>query len=369
MLSSILLAASLQIGPFYERGPDSFALRPFVSCEEDVADVIWPLFTKHRDWWRFCLIANYQSHRDGKGGQFSVLPIWFNGTYPGKGDYAGLFPVYGYHPNIAFFYDLEFAFWPVWMRYKTHRAGSTVDTTNLFFPFVSWSNDGSWGVWPFYGIRHQRESIHQYALWPIVTWAEYRADRDTAGSGYSWMVWPFYGEVKRERERQALYLPPFFSSTMIITNGKGRNGELRSMPFFRIRLPWPFVEFEDMPQRSRISFWPLYESVENFSFKDGSRVSGVKRFGWKLVEIYDDETRVFPFWTSSEKFNRIWPFWESEEEGGLTRSKCLSLMPIRWDPAVERNWSKFWTLYENESCRQYTDHSLFWGLIRWRTNK
>ena len=369
MLSSLLIATAFQIGPFYEQRPDYFALRPIVSHEAETTDVLWPVFTSHRDWWRFCFIVNYQNYGVDEGYQFSVLPIWFNGEDKQKGAYAGLFPITGYHPHILMLHDWEFAMWPVWMRYKMPRGRDWLETNSVLFPFISWRSDGAWSVWPFYGVNYQRESDHRYAFWPVVTWAKYRADRDTAGAGYSWMVWPLYGKVRRERERQTMYLPPFFSLTEIYTDGKGRRGEMRSFPFVRLRCPWPFLELEDMPQRTRISFWPFYESVENYSYKDGSRVSGVKRFGWKLVEIYDDETRIFPFWTSSEDFTRVWPFWECEEDGEITRSKVLSLMPIRWDPAVERNWSKFWTLYENESCPVYTDHSLLWGLIRWRTNK
>ena len=46
-------------------------------------------------------------------------------------------------------------------------------------------------------------------MWPVATWATYRDDRDTAGEGYSWMLWPLYGQVRRERESQDLFLPPF----------------------------------------------------------------------------------------------------------------------------------------------------------------
>ena len=53
----------------------------------------------------------------------------------------------------------------------------------------------------------------------------------------------------------------------------------------------------------------------------------------------------------------------------VTKSRLLALFPIRWVPAVDRNWAKYWTFYENESCPLYTDHSLLWGLIRWRTLK
>ena len=51
----------------------------------------------------------------------------------------------------------------------------------------------------------------------------------------------------------------------------------------------------------------------------------------------------------------------------MTRGRFLSLFPIRNVPAVDRNWAKFWTFYERASDPVGTDHSLFWGIIRWRT--
>ena len=84
-----------------------------------------------------------------------------------------------------------------------------------------------------------------------------------------------------------------------------------------------------------------------------------------------DETRVFPFWTSRDDgYLRVWPFWETSPLGdGSLASRCLSLFPIRWVPSVDRNWSKFWTFYESVSNPVCTEHSLLWGVIRWRTVK
>ena len=366
MLSNLLLAAAFQVGPFYQQNPaeDYFALRPFVAREGDVTDVCWPVFTKHRDWWRFCLLVNEQDYADGVGYQFSVTPFWFNGRDAEKGSYAGLFPVGGYHPHVGMMYDFTFALWPLWHRYRmprtVYRDGAREETwmtsNAVCFPFVSWRSDGAWSMWPVYGVNYQRESDHRYALWPLVTWAEYRADRDTAGEGYSWTVLPFYGRVRRAREEQDSFLPPFFS---VATTPQSR----------RVRCPWPFVEWESTPSRRRLSVWPFYERVVDLDYLKGAETAHVTRFGWKLVELYDDETRVFPFWASGRNHFRIWPFWETEEEKDVTRSRTLSLMPIRWVPQVDRNWSKFWTFYENVSCPVYTDHSLLWGLIRWRTYK
>ena len=49
--------------------------------------------------------------------------------------------------------------------------GEWLTTNTVLFPFFSWRDDGAWSFWPFYGINHQRESDHQYALRRRVTWA------------------------------------------------------------------------------------------------------------------------------------------------------------------------------------------------------
>ena len=360
MCAELLLAAAFQVGPFYEQGPGMVAVRPFYAREGETTDVLWPLLTSHRDWWRFCYVLGGYSQPDGQS-QFSVFPLWFNGTDRDGSSYAGLFPVYGHHPHFALMYDLDFVLWPVWMRYRTPRpsTGEWITSSAVLWPFVSWRSDGSFGVWPVCGLGRQRESDHRYALWPLVTWATYREDRDTAGAGSSWMVWPLYGRVRRERERQDLVLPPLFSYA------ETRQGAVR------LRCPWPFFERERSPTRDRLSVWPLYERSVDREYADGRPSASVTRFGWKLVELYDDETRVFPFWVSRRdgSYFRLWPLWESETRDGATRSRALSLVPIRWIPAVDRNWAKFWTFYERTSNPVCTDHSLLWGLIRWRTVK
>ncbi len=361
MLASLLFAAAFEVLPFYEQKPeaDYYAVRPLWSTESTVTDVLWPVFTCHRDWWRFCYLVNWQRYAETNGGyQFSILPIWFNGRDKGGDDYWGFFPLYGEHPHIAMLDDFKFGLWPLWHQYTRPRGRERLTTNSVLFPFVSWRSDGAWSVWPLYGVNHQRESDHRYALWPLVTWASYREDRDTAGAGHSWMVFPLYAHVDRAREKQHSFLPPFFS---FATTPQSR----------RIRCPWPFFEFEESPSRSRLSVWPFYERTIDYTYRAHERkeTARVTRFGWKLVEIYDDETRVFPFYAAGRNHFRLWPFWESETKGDVTEGRFLSIFPIRWVPAVDRNWAKFWTLYENRSYPSHTDHSLFWGIIRWRTEK
>ena len=369
MLASLLAAAAFQIGPFYQQKADYVAVRPLVSVEEDVTDVLWPVFTSHRDWWRFCYVVNWQDYPDGAGWQFSILPVWFNGHDRETGSYWGLFPLYGHHPHIGMMYDVDFALFPLWFNYQMPRGRTWLKTNTVLFPFFSWRSDGAWSFWPLYGVNYQRESDHRYALWPLVTWASYREDRDTAGEGYSWMFWPLYGRIRRERERQDLFLPPFFSWTETYSKPWAERGN--SAPETRLRCPWPVFEWESTSSRSRISVWPLYERVHWRTYKEGEDAGDVTRIGWKLVELYDDETRVFPFWTSRKdgSYFRLWPFWEAETKDGVTKSRFLALFPLRWVPAVDRSWSKFWTLYERESDVNETRHSLLWGIVRWRVAK
>lgn len=370
LLANILLAASFQIGPFYQQKGSDFAVRPFYAQEGGTADVLWPVFTSHDDWWRFLFFTHYQTN--DKGYQFEVMPLFWWGrgeTVEGaRESYGGLFPIVGHHPHFAYIYDIDFLIWPLWMRYKMPRPDAQVwmETNSVLFPFIHWRSDGSWGFWPLYICNQQRESYHRAVAWPILTWANYSPDRDTAGSGSSWMLWPLFGGISREREDQWLFLPPFFSYAKTY-----RRGKLNTGCDLRIRAPWPFVEYEKNVRRERLSAFPFYERVNLMTYSKGVS-SSVTRFGYRLVEIYDDEVRVFPFWVSrgDGKYFRLWPFWDSEVgDDGVRRGRFLSLFPIRHVPSVDRNWSKFWTLYENAEFSDHTEHALLWGIIRWTTEK
>ena len=352
MFVEALLATAIEIGPIYEQRSQYVAVRPFYAEENEVTDGLWPLFTRHRDWWRELLCLHYQENGE-RGYQFEVDPLWWNGRDDRTGEsYWGLFPLYGEHPHALLMYDFQFALWPLYHSYRMPRERDWLETKAVLFPLLHWRSDGSWGLWPLYGLNHQRESDHRYALWPIVTWANYREDRDTSGAGYSWMFWPLWTEIEREREVGHMFLPPFFSYAETPSG-------------WQLRAPWPIFEMEALANRDRFSIFPLYESVELKAYHDGEVRSSVTRFGWKLVELYDEETRVFPFWVSREddSYVRLWPFWEREGR----KARLFSLLPIRAVPAIDRNFAKFWTFYEQEEFPGITEHSLLWGILRWST--
>ena len=354
----LVLATAFEIGPFYEQRHDYAALRPFISMDGGTTDVLWPVFTSNRDWWRFCYFTHWNSYPED-GYQFDILPIWWNGKENKDSDpYWGLFPIWGSHPHALAMYDFQFCLWPAWMRYRMPRKtadGGFMTSNAVLFPFFHWRDDGSWGAWPLYGVSHNRADDHRYVLWPLLNWKDCAEDRDTSGAGSAWMFWPLCGAVSRERESQWLFLPPLFSSAKTPDGWRGR-------------FPFPLVEIERLRNRDRTSVFPFYEHIVNYSYKDRTETGRITRFGWRLVELLPDETRVFPFYVKNDDYLRVWPFWESSRaKDGITRGRFLSLFPIRWVDSVDRNWAKFWTFYETESAPGCTSHSLLWGLIRWRT--
>ena len=46
---ALVFAAAFEILPFYEQKPDYAAVRPLWSFEGETTDVVWPVFTSHRD--------------------------------------------------------------------------------------------------------------------------------------------------------------------------------------------------------------------------------------------------------------------------------------------------------------------------------
>ncbi len=398
------------IGPFFETGEDVTALRPIfarqrydrlptstdgrsgaVLAGEDF-DLLWPVATYHgrgvsprtRDWWRFLIVwgdgaSGSRSVEDSRW-SFTVFPVAFGGSERDRG-YWGIFPLWGEHPHILVMDDWNFVLWPVYHTYTVKGVRSRA----VLWPFITWREAPreGFGLWPLFGWNHQRESDHRYVLWPIVTWASYMKDRDTTGEGYSWMVWPLMGRVNRERERQWLALPPFFSA-------------VETKDAKRIRSPWPFIELEKGTLRDRISVWPIYEQVYAYSFsKTGESSRGepqevTRRYGWKLVEdsVLENETSketrfsIFPFFTHEKRwvkgkdgsvratgsYWRVWPFWSRAEERGYVRTRVLDLNPIRSIEAIDRNWAPFWTLWrEDERPDGSKCHHILLDFLWWHS--
>ena len=345
----------VNIGPFFERDPerDFTAVRPFWSATPDTEDFAWPLGTWHtneeRFWYRFFFLAY------GHENSFNFFPLWFSETDRKSGDFHwALFPACGSHPHMLFMDDIHFALWPLYMDYSVKGVRSHA----VLWPIFSWKDSPreAVGVWPLFGWSRLRESAHRYALWPILEWADHYEDRDTSGAGKSGMLWPVFGAVERERERQVLIFPPFFSWA-------------RTPDTWRLRCPWPLVDVELGPKRDRWSVWPFVERSIQKSYANGKADDVIWRFGWQLAEKTDSRLNIFPFFTREKDFVRVWPFWSSRVEDGRQTVKVLDLMPVRNAGGVARNWEPFWSLYTSEEmpCGRVRRKFLF--NIFWRTSE
>ena len=383
------------IGPLFEYrradpGPATFwAVRPFYSQvrspETSVAayDVLWPLGTCHSgggaSWYR-ALLAWGDTRSDDPSWNFTLFPLWFCGRDRAGDGYWGAFPLYGEHPHFMFMDNWQFALWPVWQTYTVKNVRSR----SVLWPLVTWRDDprSGIGVWPLWGTARRRESDHGYCLWPVATWAGYDADRDTSGSGWSWMFWPLYGQIRREREAQDLFLPPFFSYA-------------RTDSATRWRVPWPLVEVLRSSARDRTNVWPFWESVHGYPYGSGKERKPEERtwrIGWQLVEsmrLESDRTveerfNLFPFWTCERRYakgeggtlkktssyTRLWPFWSRETVAGRSRHRALEPIPIRHSEGIDRNWAPFWTFWEaRDRPDGRTRHSIFWSLVTWHTGE
>lgn len=168
---------------------------------------------------------------------------------------------------------------------------------------------------------------------------------------------------------EALILPPFFSFAETYSRPWSEQGN--SAPNMRLRCPLPIIEVERGSIRDRTSVFPFWEHIVNRRYRDCAEVDRITRFGWSLVELLPDETRVFPFWVSrpDDTYFRLWPFYESSKDRcGVNHGRFFSLFPIRWVDGVDRNWAKFWTFYERNETPVDVRHSLLWSIIRWRTD-
>jgi hypothetical protein len=169
------------------------------------------------------------------------------------------------------------------------------------------------------------------------------------------MLWPIFGAVERERERQVLILPPFFSWA-------------KTPETWRLRCPWPLVDIELGPKRDRWSVWPLVEHSVQKSYGSGNVDDVIWRFGWQLVEKTNSRFNIFPFFTKENDFVRVWPFWSSRVNDGRQTVKVLDLIPVRNADGFARNWEPFWSVYSSEDLPDGRIRRKFLFNIFWWTS-
>lgn len=379
-----------RLGPFFEYGSRNgelsrFAIRPFYAWERSKIhdgdydmEVLWPL--SHFGWrdeefhWRVLMTFWQEADRTNQRSRdysLAIPPIWFHGRDQDK-DYWGLFPIYGQLPKLALVEDFRWTLFPFYVSYRT--GGSRAIRRQYFvWPFFSLKHDPDktrWALWPIYGTKHEPDFDARFILWPFWNDQTFHAPNH---KGSAWMLWPIVERIDADTEQGWGVLPPLFRHT-VTTSGANL-----------WRCPWPLFERYTDPRESTWRFWRFWGMTHRGS-----------RSGWwflypitvkqeqKTVNVYNRTFRIWPFYTHDVSYGydtegkphlqnsyfRIWPFYSStyNTREGLRR-RTLELCPIRDVPAIERNWSPFWTFYTatQEPGSDEVLHELFWGLIWWHT--
>ena len=384
--------AHFRFGPFFEwRSEDAlgmtrFAIRPFYAWEQSTLnpadedmEIAWPL--THFSWrgdarqWR--LIWSFWWERDrtertSRDYSFAIPPLWVNGRMDETDNYWGLFPIWGRMPRVFLLEDVQWRLFPLWMRYRT---GGTQGVYRDYFlwPFLSLKHDADrtrWALWPLYGTKRERGVDSRFVLWPFWNDRTFTAPNHR---GSAWMLWPLWESVDTDTEWGGGFLSPFFQ------------WRHTSDGAFLLRCPWPLFERYSDARESTWKSWRFW----------GMTTRGSRAGWWFLhpimvserqhtVNRYTFHRRFWPFYVEEETHGydargnsrlesshfRIWPLFASDytEQEGLRR-RSLILFPIRDVPAIERNWSPFWTFYTatQKPGEKEVLHELFWGLIWWHT--
>ncbi len=380
-----------RIGPFFEyRSRDDamsmLAVRPLFAWQAQAAapkdtdlDIVWPLshFAWRNDGFQWRVLMTFwqdeDRHNPNSDWSFTLPPFWVNGhdTTDDK-SYWGLFPLYGNMPKFLFIEDVRWTLFPLYLRYRT--GGSQARYRQYFlWPFFSVKHDedkSRWALWPLYGTKRERGFDARFVLWPF--WNDYTYTAPNH-QGFGWMLWPIASRVNTDTEQGWGILPPFFSYTETTSGAKRWVG------------PWPlFTRYTD-PKEDSWYVWRLVGKMRR-----GTRYGWyfltpiVRHHGQKTVNVDKWYSHFWPFYTDEAVYQiddhgeahlqssyfRIWPFYSStyNETEGWTR-RGLELFPFRSFPAVERNWSPFWTFYtaHQKPNEKEVLHELFWGLIWWHT--
>ncbi len=392
-----------RITPFIEFGETAnggkvTAVRPLYSRETLVngdkkrseTDVLWPIgsFRRRNDTLRWRLFPafgeDYDVNDPNSRWNFWLLPLYFQGrTHDGE-DYAALFPIYGEIRDFLTFDRIDFELFPLHATFSR----SNVDGETWLWPIFRRRKGDQFeqfSVFPIYGVaRHtgSEDWTRHYICWPLWTDIEMRGPY-AHGDGF--VFFPFYGQIDMDRQKTRMIIPPFFSLTT------GVDG------YRRLHAPWPFLQFEDSPDRTKRSIWPLCGWSETSDHSTSRWFALWPIFGGETVDYGSREvtrTYVNPIFyserrkTESKKngaplfeadnesqdaepaVTRIWPLYSKRSgKDGSSLLRVPELYPLGRHASVERNWAPLWSLYTaTADPAAGTRSELLWGIVSWGRN-
>lgn len=373
---------SQALGPFLEWSPEDegdqyLALRPLFSQARDVdtdrlnREALWPLYMTRevRGGFsgRYLILSLYVNHDvdDPESPyRFWIIPFVFRGQGLNGEPYSALFPIGGSIRNFLLQDQIEFVFFPIWMRTRLND----IETRHWVWPI--YKRGGGEGVYhvrvfPFHGrsIRHD-DHARRYAFWPFWTWAEsYRSG--TEGKGY--IFFPFWGHVNRAHERTFFLVPPFFRVS------KGARVTTMHLPYPLVQVSrgeiqktylWPLWGEKSMPGTwSSFFLWPIcyQQRVDkgNTVFHRALILPFVHSFRYEIPPETDAGSPEI-----IRSHFKLWPLFGYQRDGDRSRFRTLALWPLKDTAAVERSYAPFWSLYERRRQGDATRSELLWGLAR-----
>jgi hypothetical protein len=373
-------------GPFFEtvegpRGEYYWGLRPLYAHVRDPERnrtrnyFLWPIAStasylnefKYR-----CLIVygriGLPGYKDSPAYRFTIFPFyWQSRGHDGRSAVA-LFPIGGRIQNFIWYKTIDFALFPLWVRWQSQDVVSQ----NFLWPFFSRTTSredddiSRRRFFPFY-MRSYKEGYYnkKSVMWPIWNYARYMSE---GSKGYAWILFPLYGQMNREGQKGFWLAPPFFRFQW------GTGGR-------RIFCPWPFVQYDNTKYMKKFYLWPLF----------GTRTVGPlcnRFFLWPLIwdrtiDFKDKKVRVFQFvpfvvWDRMYKKNedgslgeitmrrsKIWPLFSYRRDGDVRQTRVLELWPFREDLGVAQTWAPLWTLFSHTVVNDVGyDTEVLWGLYR-----
>ena len=384
-----------RVTPFLEfgetaSGGSAVAVRPLYSRETRVngeekrseTDVLWPIGAFHRVndtlRWRFfpAFGEDYDVNDPDSRWNFWLLPLYFQGrTHDGE-DYAALFPIYGEIRDFLTFDRINFELFPL----HTTFTRAKVEGESWLWPIYrrrKGEHFDQLSIFPIYGVATHtgsEEWTRHFICWPLWTDIEMRGP---IAHGDGFVFFPFYGQIDMDRQQTRMILPPFFSRTT------GIDG------YSRLFAPWPFIQIEDSPKRTKRTFWPLCGWSETSDHQTSRWFALWPIFGGEKVDygsrevrrtyanpifykekrvVADQEKNGAPL--SEPAVTRIWPLYSKRSgKDGSSFTRVPELYPLGRHAAVERNWAPLWSLYTATSDPAAgTRSELLWGILAWGRN-
>ncbi|MCX7965810.1 MAG: hypothetical protein N2596_04215 [Syntrophorhabdaceae bacterium] len=342
------------LGPIfsYKRDEKSTALtiRPLFSYDSRDGGVyryIYPLGKSTEEFSYF--VPFYMRRKEDDKGYTSIFPLFWGKSE--KGEYAGIFPIYGQLYDRFNKDEMGFFLWPIYSYSETDGARKT----NILWPFFAIYSGREKGMkfWPVFGYREvEGVSKSGFFLWPVF----FKTERglNTDDPIYSFYAIPFYMDAKsKKREFKSIMWPIYTKSKTeykteldilwpLYKKIEGDDKEGFSL--------FPIYTYERNDKDEKYSFlWPIYRSNEWYAVKE----KNINKSFFLLNRYIEDE---------NGKLQNIWPFFEHREKGDDYSFYFPSILPFRVE-ALDVMIKPLLTLYERKKTGDKVIDNFLYGLF------